>query len=71
MKKEISREKLVDISTVKINTKLPVEARVKDYIRQIKDPYCFICNGMVVRISFAGKAKLDDCLKETLLPGIN
>ena len=66
----INRDELVDIADVRINTDLPVEERIKDYIKQIKNPYCYLCNGMVVRISFAGKSKLSDCLKTALFPGI-
>lgn len=66
----INRDELVDIADVKINTDLPVEERIKDYIRQIKNPYCYLCNGVVVRISFAGKTKLSDCLKTALFSGI-
>ena len=40
----------------------PVEERIKDYIEQIKNPYCYLCNGVVEKISFAGKKRLDDCL---------
>ncbi len=66
----INRDELVDIADVKINTDLPVEERIKDYVRQIKDPYCYLCNGVVVRISFAGKSRLSDCLKTALFSGI-
>ena len=44
---------LVDIKTVKINTDLTVEERKKDYIRQVKNPYCFKCGKVVVKMSFA------------------
>ena len=36
--KVIDRDKLVDIRDVIINTDLPKEERIKDYIRQIKNP---------------------------------
>ena len=54
---------LVDVSTVKINQALPVEERIRDYIRQIKNPYCYLDHGVVVKIRFAGKRTFDDCLK--------
>ena len=47
---------LVDIKTVKINTELTVEERKKDYIRQVKNPYCFKCGKVVVKMSFADTA---------------
>ena len=46
------RAQLVDIKTVKINPDLPPAERAADYIRQIKDPYCFLCNGAVVHLKF-------------------
>ena len=46
--KDINESELVDISTVKINTDLPVKERIKDYIRQIKNPYCYLDHGVVV-----------------------
>ncbi len=36
--KVIDRNKLVDIRDVIINTDLPKEERIKDYVRQIKNP---------------------------------
>ena len=36
--KIIDRDKLVDIRDVVINTDLPKEERIKDYVRQIKNP---------------------------------
>lgn len=53
---------LVDIDTVEIDKSLPKRERILDYIGQIKNPYCYIHNGIVVKISFAGKEKLEDCV---------
>lgn len=53
---------LVDIEDVKIRTDLPVGERLKDFIHQIKNPYCYRSHGVTVKISFAGKRKLEDCL---------
>ena len=57
---------LVDTENVVINRDLPVEQRIADYIRQIKNPYCYRSHGVVVRISFAGKKPFEDCLKDAL-----
>ena len=61
--RNVDQSKLVDISTVKSNTDLEVEERIKDYLLQIKNPYCYISHGVVVKLSFAGKRKLEECLK--------
>ena len=44
---------LRDIRDVKINTALPKEQRIQDYIRQIGNPYCYRDGKYVVKISFA------------------
>ncbi len=62
----VDRESLVDISDIEIDLSLPYEERIKSYLEQIKNPYCYLCNGVVVKISFAGKEKLQDCLERSL-----
>lgn len=62
----VDRSSLVDAESVKINTELSTEERIADYIRQIKNPYCYLYKGMVVKISFSGKRKLEDCMKDSL-----
>ena len=32
---------LVDINDISVNKHLPKPERIKEYIRQIKNPYCF------------------------------
>lgn len=48
----IDRDMLVDIQDVTIDTSLPKEDRIRDYIRQIKNPYLFKYGKYVVKISF-------------------
>lgn len=48
---------LVDIRDVVIDKSLPLEDRVRSYVEQIKDPYCFKVGDVVVRVSYAGKDK--------------
>ena len=62
----VDRSSLVDAESVNINTELSTEERIADYIRQIKNPYCYLYKGMVVKISFSGKRKLEDCMKDSL-----
>ena len=62
----MERNELVDISTVIIDNSLPARERVKEYIRQIKDPYHYLDHGVEVTIKFAGKKSFDDCLKDAL-----
>ena len=46
------RAALIDINTVHIDPSLPPAERAAQYIAQIKDPYCFQCNGAVVHLKF-------------------
>lgn len=49
----VDRDSLVDINDVKIDMNLPREERIIEFIRQIKNPYCYRCGKVVVKISFA------------------
>ncbi|MCD8188917.1 MAG: hypothetical protein LUD78_01620 [Clostridiales bacterium] len=62
----VDRETLVDVKDVHIRTDLNDSERMLDYIQQIKNPYCYLSNGMVVKISFSGKKPLQECLKESI-----
>jgi len=44
---------LVDISDVKIDTSLPKEERMKQYIEQIKNPYCFKCGKTIIKVTYS------------------
>lgn len=44
---------LKDINNVVIDTSVPCKDRVKNYIRQIGDPYRYLDNGVVVEIGYA------------------
>lgn len=46
-------DSLVDIKDVHIDPQLPQNERVKEFVRQIKDPYCFRDGNVIVKISFA------------------
>lgn len=60
--REVDEASLVDLEDIRIDTGLPVKDRATDYIRQIKNPYCYRSHGVVVKISFSGKRSLEDCL---------
>ena len=46
-------EELVDIRNVKIDRNLPSDERIRSFIEQIKNPYCFKVGDTVVKVSFA------------------
>ena len=46
---------LVDIRDVVIDRTLPAEERIRSYVQQIKNPYCFRFGDVKVRVSYANK----------------
>lgn len=64
--RDVKSEELVNIENVHINMELPVKERVADYVRQIKNPYCYISHGVVVKIGFSGTRKLEECLGDCI-----
>jgi len=59
---------LADIRDIKIDTALPLQERMKSYIRQIKNPYHYKCGDITVRVSFADTdTTLEDRITRLLL----
>ena len=52
----VNRDELVDIREVKINTDLPREERMLDFVKQIKNPYCYKHGKYTVKVSFDDEA---------------
>lgn len=50
--KTVDRDTLVDIRDVNVNLELSKEERIVDFIRQIKNPYCFKVGKIIVKVSF-------------------
>ena len=62
--KEINKDDLVDIRSVVVDTSLPPEQRMMNYLEQVKNPYLFRCGDAVVSVRFsAGGTALDGLLK--------
>ena len=59
----VDRESLVDIREVQVDGNLPREQRFEDFLRQIRNPYCYRCGKIVVKVSFA---ETDATLEERL-----
>jgi hypothetical protein len=63
----VDRDALVDINEVKIDRSLPREERIRSFVEQIKNPYCFKCGEVVVKTSFADTDRtLEDCVEHYL-----
>lgn len=49
----VDPESLVDITQITIDKSLPEKERKLEYIRQIKNPYCFRVGNIVVKCSYS------------------
>lgn len=50
---KIDRDSLVDIETVTVDTSLPKEERMRDFLRQVKNPYLYRHGKYVVKLTFS------------------
>lgn len=62
---DIDINSLSDINDIVINNELTKEERIKDYLIQIKNPYCFRCGDMIIEVSYGNSGiTIEDCLKD-------
>ena len=54
---DIDTSTLVNIENVKTDDSLPDDERLKSYLEQIRNPYCFICGDTPVRVRFVAPEK--------------
>ena len=65
--KTVDRNKLIQRSSVRLDPAAPREERLRDFIQQIKNPYCYLDGKTVVKITFANTATtIEDCLENYL-----
>ena len=60
----VDRSTLRDNRDVKVNTDLPKQGRILDFMRQIGNPYCYRHGKYVVKVSFT---ETDVTLEDILL----
>ncbi len=48
----VDRADLVDISEIKVDQKLSKKERLADFVQRVKNPFCYLCNGVVVKVSY-------------------
>lgn len=62
-----SMDGLIDIRNVKLDRNLGQAERVRSYLQQIKNPYCFKVGDVVVNVAYTeGGATLNDCFADML-----
>lgn len=64
---QLFQDALVDIRDVKLDDRLSQSERVKSFVQQIKDPYCFKVGEVIVRVAYAENGTtLNDCFADML-----
>lgn len=65
--KTVDRNSLVDRSSVKLDKKVSQPEKLREYCKQIKNPYCYLDGKNVVKISFSRtETTLEDCIAQYL-----
>ena len=59
---DYSKDSLVDLRDVKIDSGKSVPEKMNDYFEQIKNPYLFKVGDMRVKLSFGGERSFTDAL---------
>ena len=63
----VDKSTLAQIGDVKIDPKLSKGERINEYIRQLKNPYCYLDGDTVVKISFSETDRtIEDCMHSYL-----
>ena len=63
----VDKDVLVDIRDVKIDRTLPKEERIRSFVEQIKNPYCFKVGEVAVKMAFADtEVTLEDRMEHYL-----
>ena len=64
----VSADELVDINDVKVSKDLPKQERIAEFIKQIKNPYCFKCGNFIVKARYTDNGlSVEDCLRSIML----
>lgn len=60
-------EELVDIKTINIDKSLSKEEKIKEFLRQIKNPNKFRCGKFTVSVKYAqNNITMEDCMRQIL-----
>lgn len=61
----VEKDSLVDIKDVELDTTLSRRECILDFIRQIKNPYCYLDDGVIVKLSFSKGKSMEELIKSS------
>jgi len=68
----VEEKDLVDIRDVEINGSLKQDKKIEDYVKQIKNPYCYKYGDYIVKIGFEDtEVTITERLRELILRTAN
>lgn len=65
----VNKEELVELSDINVDTSLPKLERIITYIKQIRNPYCYLWHGTIIKVSFSGEKTITECIKDAMFCG--
>jgi len=66
--REVDINDLVDIRDIKINREQSKEERIRDFVRQVGNPYCYRVGKIAVKLNFPDtSATLEDRLESLII----
>ncbi len=61
----VDKNTLVDLKDISINPNAAPEEKTAEFVKQIKNPYCFLCSGYAVKLEFAQSNRtIEDCFSD-------
>lgn len=64
----VTVDNLVDINDITVNKELSKAERIAEFIKQIKNPYCFKCGNFIVKARYTDNGlSMEDCLQSIIL----
>ncbi len=65
---QVRLDEIDKIDEININSNLPRVERVTSFLRKVKNPYMFSCDGMVVKFEFSNNdTSISQCLENLIL----
>lgn len=58
---------LVDLKNISIPADLPLPLRTEQYLEQVRNPYLFKVDSLIVKVSFSGKQDLSSKLSSLMM----
>ena len=67
----VDRKTLVERGSVRLDPDAGYEERLREHVRQIRNPYCYLDGGVIVKLTFQEKApSIEEQVNSLYLAGV-